>query len=50
MIDKNNWLINPPNCCELERQEIILPNGNNPQDGGNEEDGGKEKDESAGGL
>lgn len=36
MIDGNDWLINPPNCCELERQEIILPDGNNPQDGGNE--------------
>lgn len=21
----------PPNCCELERQEIILPKGNNPE-------------------
>lgn len=25
----------PPNCCELERQEIIPLKGNNPQDGEN---------------
>lgn len=42
MIDKNNWLINPPNCCELERQEIILSDGNNPQGGRNEAEEGEE--------
>lgn len=45
MIDKNNWLINPPNCCELERMEIIPRKGNNPQDGGNEEEEGEEDGE-----
>lgn len=35
---------NPPDCCELERQEIILPEDKSPQDGGNEAEEGEEKE------